>query len=73
MSCQAGGGKYQLRFELLWSQLLLCDGANAGELCPGIVSGIIGCTEDYAQRLIWRKLGREGERMMQMEQERKAV
>ena len=51
-------GKYQLRFELLWSQLLLLDAHKAGELCPGLISGIIGCSERYARELIAEKLER---------------
>lgn len=58
MGKKPNSGKYQLRFELLWSQLLLLDAHRAGELCPGLVSGVIGCSERYARELIDMKLGR---------------
>jgi len=45
-------GKYQLRFNLLISQLLLMDIQDAGEFSPTLVSGIIGCTQRHARRMI---------------------
>jgi len=45
-------GKYQLRFNLLVSQLLLMDAKQAGEFSATLVSGITGCTERHARRMI---------------------
>jgi len=67
MSKPAQNGKYQLRFELLWSQLLLVDAAKAGELCPSIISGIIGCSDRYARELIDKKIKRYGTGLNQKE------
>ncbi len=51
-------GVYQQRFECLWAALAMCDSNSAGELSARIASGIIGCSEKYAARLIDRKLKR---------------
>ncbi len=49
-------GVYQQRFERLWCALLMCDASEAGELSARMVSGIIGCSEKHASRLIDTKL-----------------
>jgi hypothetical protein len=47
---------YRERFERLWEALSLCDARAAGEISPELVSGIIGCSEDYARRLLFRRV-----------------
>ena len=49
-------GVYQKRFNLLWASLAMCDARLAGEISPELVSGIIGCSEDYARRLIFERI-----------------
>ncbi|MFA5688970.1 MAG: hypothetical protein WC959_07465 [Kiritimatiellales bacterium] len=49
-------GVYQMRFERLWAALVMCDAKKAGEMSPTLVAGIIGCSEDYAGRLIMSKI-----------------
>lgn len=49
---------YRERFARLWAALAVCDARLAGEISPQLVSGIIGCSEDYASRLLsWRLRG----------------
>ena len=45
-----------MRFERLWAALAKCDAKKAGEMSPTMVAGIIGCSEDYACRLIMKKI-----------------
>ncbi len=45
-----------MRFERLWAALVMCDAKKAGEMSPTLVAGIIGCSEDYAGRLIMSKI-----------------
>ena len=47
---------YRERFDRLWDALGLCEARSAGEVSPEIVSGIIGCSVDYAGRLLFRRV-----------------
>ena len=47
---------YRERFEKLWAALSVCDARAAGEVSPGMVAGIIGCSEDYARRLLFGRV-----------------
>ncbi len=47
---------YKERFDRLWGALAVCDSRAAGEMTPELVSGIIGCSVDYAQRLLFGRL-----------------
>lgn len=49
-------GIYQQRFNKLWAALSLCDAKSAGELSASLVSGVIGCSEDYAGRMIAQRV-----------------
>ncbi len=45
-------GVYQMRFGNLLAAMVMTDAKKAGELSPSMVSGIIGCSENYAYTLI---------------------
>jgi hypothetical protein len=47
---------YRERFERLWAALAVCDAQAAGEISPELIAGIIGCSEDYASRLLFRRV-----------------
>ena len=47
---------YRERFERLWAALAVCDAQAAGEISPELIAGIIGCSEDYAGRLLFRRV-----------------
>lgn len=47
---------YKERFNRLWAALATCDARAAGEISPGQIAGIIGCSEDYARRLLFRRV-----------------
>lgn len=48
--------EYRERFDRLWFALAACDASSAGEISPEMVSGIIGCSLDYARRLLFRRI-----------------
>lgn len=47
---------YRERFNRLWDALGLCEARDAGEISPEIIAGIIGCSVDYAGRLLFRRV-----------------
>ncbi len=47
---------YRERFDRLWDALGRCEARNAGEVSPEIISGIIGCSVDYAGRLLFFRI-----------------
>lgn len=56
MGCRGGTGTYQRRFDALWGLMATVDAHRAGELSAWRVSEIIGCSNDYAQRLIFERI-----------------
>jgi hypothetical protein len=48
--------EFKERFDRLWAALALCEARTAGEITPGIISGIIGCSESYARRLLFERI-----------------
>jgi MarR-like DNA-binding transcriptional regulator SgrR of sgrS sRNA len=47
---------YYERFDRLWQALLLADCYRAGEMSEQVISGILGCSERHARRMLRRKL-----------------
>jgi len=47
---------YRERFEKLWAALSVCDARAAGEISSELIAGIIGCSDDYAGRLLFRRV-----------------
>ena len=41
---------------MLWAMLLMVDPRGMVDISPGMISNIIGCSEDYAQRLIFSRI-----------------
>jgi MarR-like DNA-binding transcriptional regulator SgrR of sgrS sRNA len=58
MSCRGRKAVYvyEQRFNRLWGALALMDARKAGEVSAAMISGIIGCSERHAWRLLRRKL-----------------
>jgi len=49
-------GTYQRRFNRLWGALAVSDCRAAGEFGPEMIAGIIGCSVDYARRLMYSRI-----------------
>ena len=47
---------YRSRFNRLWALLLVCDPHGMSEMSPSMISGVIGCSEDYASRLLFERI-----------------
>lgn len=56
MAKREHSGLYQKRFDMLWAMLLMVDPRGMVDISPGMISNIIGCSEDYAQRLIFSRI-----------------
>jgi hypothetical protein len=49
-------GVYQARFNRLWALLLVCDPHGMAEMTPSMIAGVIGCSERYAQTLLFERI-----------------
>jgi hypothetical protein len=55
MAKREHSGVYQKRFDMLWAMLLVIDPRGIVDISPGMIAGVIGCSEDYARRLLFNQ------------------